>query len=472
MVEGQQLIKLKDVSLEKAVLGAILVEQYHYETISDMFHLGLFTSPDLEKVAKCIIRLKNDGKHIDLLSVVNSLKKSDYFTETFTPYEITRLTDSVSNTALIYQHTAILQELFMKRELLRVSEQTIRDVTSYNSDIFDAIDKAEQSVSNITSLIVQTKVETSEELYNKSLIQNQNILDLKGRLVGISSGMRGIDLLTGGWQNSKLIVLAGATSMGKTSLALDFALAAGLPGMIGDQKTEGVPVGVFSLEMPSSEIYSGLQAKVTGIDTTKITRRGLSGGELEEFKHACQKLQQAQIYFDDTSGISIFQLKNKARKMHRLYGIKILFIDYIQLMEGEKRGGREQEVASISRGLKGLAKELNIPIIALSQLSREIEKRQDKTPKLSDLRESGSIEQDADLVCFVYRPEYYGIFEFEGEDLRNKAKWILAKHRGGPLGDVKLDFEKHLARFSTEGIKAAQGIQTGISFEEPNDIII
>lgn len=436
--------QLRDIEVEGSVLGGILLENWFYEGISDVFHLELFTNPDYKNVAKCIIRLKNEGKEVDILSVTNQLKKSDYLTSTFTAYSVTQLTNRVVSGGLVHQHVLILQEMFMKREVVRVSMESIQKANAFNSDAFDVVDGAEAGISAITSMVVSAKIDTSEQLYKESLKRNQQILDLKGKLIGISSGFRKIDEVTGGWQESKLIVLAGATSMGKTALALDFALNAAL---------SNYPVGIFSLEMPSTEMYARLQSKVSNIELSKITKWGISGSELESFKLACSSLQRAPIFFDETSGISIFQLKNRARKMYRQHKIKILIIDYLQLMEGEKKGNREQEVASISRGLKSLSKELKIPIIALSQLSRDIDKRPDKEPKLSDLRESGAIEQDADMVCFVYRPEYYGLHEEGGVNLTGKAKFIIKKHRGGALDEIILDFEGKLTKFYSEGIK-------------------
>lgn len=448
--------QLKNIDLEKAVLGAIMLEDRIYTQISDLFHLGLFTNPDYANVAKVIISLKNEGKEADIISVSSRMKKADYLNSQFGIYELTTISDRVASTGLTHQHIAELQEMFMKRELIRVSEASIRKANAYNSDAFEAIDEAEKGVSEITNLVVSQKLETSEELYKQSLIRNQQILDLKGKLIGISSGFRKIDEVTGGWQESKLIVLAGATSMGKTALALDFVLNSALAGH---------PVGVFSLEMPSAEMYARLQSKVSSIELNKITKWGISGNELESFKLACSTLQKAPIFFDESSGISIFQLKNKARKMHRQHGIKLIVIDYLQLMDGEKKGNREQEVASISRGLKSLSKELKIPIIALSQLSRNIDARPEKEPKLSDLRESGSIEQDADMVCFIYRPEYYGLENADPSiDLTGKAKFIIKKHRGGALDEIILDFEGRLTKFSSEGINSLPPLQPNTDF--------
>jgi replicative DNA helicase len=436
--------QLNDIELEKAVLGAIIMEHEIYPRIAHIFDLRLFTDPNHTNIAKTIITLKNEGKEADLITLAARMKKSDYFNHLFDIHDLSRITDRVAGTALIEQHLFILKEMFLKREIIRVANESIRFAGSFNSDVFEVIDKAEKGISELTNSIVNNSIETSPELFKQSLQRNAHIISLKGKLAGITSGFREIDQLTGGWQSSRLIILAGATSMGKTALALDFLLAAAL---------DNNPVGIFSLEMSNTELYARLQSKVSGQELAKINNYGIEHYTLESFVASCERLQNSSIYFDDTSNISIFQLKNKARRMHRNYGIRMIIVDYLQLMDGDKKGNREQEVATISRGLKSLAKELNIPIIALSQLSREIERRVDKEPKLSDLRESGSIEQDADMVCFIYRPEYYVTTVSDtGESLVGKAKFFIKKNRHGSLGEVKLDFNGRLTKFTTEGI--------------------
>jgi replicative DNA helicase len=458
---------LKNKDIEEAVLSAIIMNDETYPQIAEIFDVSLFSNEDYQNVAKVIIGLKNEGKKVDIFTVSDRMKKSDYFNNHFGIYELTKLSERLVSTYIteIHSHTLILKQYAMKRQVVEVSNKTISAATAYNSDVFDVIDFAEKGISEITNSIVSNSFQTPEELQREAIEENKRILALKGALSGITSGFRKIDDITGGWQNGTLNIVAGATSMGKSAIVLDFLLAASLAGN---------PCAFFSLEVSNKKIYSRLRSKISGIDLHKITKQGLNDSEERSVNLATQHLQRAKILFEDISGITIFQLKNKARYLKRKHSIKWLAIDYLQLMEGMQKGNREQEIASISRGLKSIAKELDIPIIALSQLSRKIEERSDKEPKLSDLRESGSIEQDADIVAFIYRPEYYGITFVEGtnESLIGKAKFFIKKNREGELGEVKLDYIGRLTKFQSEGINdyEPEPLQPNNDFENQTDV--
>ena len=267
----------------------------------------------------------------------------------------------------------------------------------------------------------------------------------KGGLTGIPTGYRGMDDMTSGWQPSDLVIIAGRPAMGKTSFALSIAKNVAVDYHI--------PIGFFSLEMNNVQLVNRLISNVCEISGKKILNGQLDQPEWDRLDKRLRNLTGAPIYIDDTPGLSVFELRTKARRLVREKGVKLLMIDYLQLMNanGMKFGSRQEEVSTISRSLKGLAKELNIPVLALSQLSRNVENREGlegKRPQLSDLRESGAIEQDADMVLFVHRPEYYHIYQDEkGNDLHGMAQIIIAKHRKGATGDVLLNFRGEFTRF-------------------------
>jgi replicative DNA helicase len=436
---------LKNKDMEEAVLSAVVCNDETYFQIADIFSIDLFTNSDYQNLAKVIIQLKNESLKVDLLTVSDRMKKSDYFNVRFGIYEITQLSNKINATNIIEikEHCLILKQYQMKRKIVEIANKMIASATAYNSDVFDVIDEADKCITEITSAIVSTKIETPVELQKQALEHNDKILALKGGLSGITTGFRKIDELTGGWQNTKLIVIAGATSMGKSALVLDFLIAAAYAK---------VKVGMFSMEMSNLELWHRVQSKVSGIDLERITQIGLNNTEQRQLNLSMQSISRNDLYFDDTEGITIFQLRNKARMLQKKHGIQFLIVDYLQLMAGKQNTNREQEIASISRGLKGIAKELSIPVMVLSQLSRKIEERSDKEPKLSDLRESGAIEQDADMVGFIFRPEYYGITEIDGKSLIGKAKFLIKKNRQGRKGEVDLDWIGRLTKFKSEGI--------------------
>lgn len=447
---------LKNTELEEAVLGSVIQFNEVYTQIAEIFSVSLFTNPDYANVAKIIIRLKNEGKPVDLLTVTAQMKASDYFNDRFGIPELSRLSDRVASYSNTTYHTRILIQYQMKRQVIEVSQKTIQMAYAFDSDSFDVVDFAEKGISEITNSLITSNYSTPEELHKQAILDNERLLALNGALGGITSGFRKIDDITGGWQKGTLNIIAGATSMGKSAIVLDFLLAATLSNN---------PCAFFSLEVSNKKIYQRLLSKMSGMDLHKI-KSGLNDSDMRSVSMATQALQRAKIFFEDVNGLTIFQFKNKARYLKRKHGITWLAIDYLQLMEGMQKGNREQEVASVSRGLKAVSKELDIPIIALSQLSRDIDKRTDKEPKLSDLRESGSLEQDADLVAFVYRPEYYGITFVEGtnESLIGKAKFFIKKHREGELGEVKLNYIGRCTKFESEDVYEQPTLNPNINF--------
>ena len=338
-------------------------------------------------------------------------------------------------------HFKILQQHFIKRQVIKDCAELIEDAYDPTSDSLLLIDDLEKRATALTSTVITNAITSSSELFDKAIERNKLLQEKEG-LSGVPTGFERMNKITGGWQNSDMIVLAARPAMGKTSLALKYCLVPAL---------DGIPVGFFSLEMSKEQLYARLQSQETDIALEKFLRTGLDDSEVEILMEKGKDLRNAPIFIDDTPALTIFQLRNKARKLKRDHDIKMLVIDYLQLMSGGKggRGNRENEISEISRGVKAIAKELDIPVIALSQLSRRVEERADKIPQLSDLRESGSIEQDADMVQFLYRPEYYGLTEdAEGNSTAGKASVIIAKHRNGGLANVTMNFTHNLVKFT------------------------
>lgn len=383
--------------------------------------------------------LSNKSQPIDILTVVEELRTKEDLDMVGGPYYVTKLTNSVVSSANIEAHSRIVLQKFIQRELIRISGEIIGEAYEESTDVFDLLDSAESKMYEVTS----THLRNDTSPIDSVLVQTiQRIEDLRHRnddITGVPSGFTHLDKLTYGWQNSDLIILAARPAVGKTAFALNLARNAAL------NATRPTPVAFFSLEMSAGQLVQRILAAESEIMLEKISRGKLEEYEMKQlYARGIQRLAQAPIFIDDTAALNIFELRAKCRRLKNKDNIGLIIIDYLQLMSGtsdNRNGNREQEISTISRNLKGLAKELNVPIIALSQLSREVEKRKDgnKMPQLSDLRESGAIEQDADMVMFLYRPEYYDIGQNEmGEDVRGETHVRVAKHRNGSLDTVKL----------------------------------
>jgi replicative DNA helicase len=329
----------------------------------------------------------------------------------------------------------------MFRDVINIASSTLTEAYNPQSNISDLIDKYEKNLTEITTNLTGNNLISSRDIYVNMIERNRLILENGGKL-GVTSGFKEIDKITSGWQEPDLIILAARPGMGKSSLAAQLVTNPSI--------TQGKSVALFTMEMSTSQFYARMQSQQSGIPVEKILRTGLNEYEMNQLTNNCYSLINAPIFIDDTAGISIFDLKNKCRKLKREKNLGLIVVDYLQLITvPDHKGNREQEIGIISRTLKNIAKELNVPVIALSQLSRAVEARQDKRPMLSDLRESGSIEMDADIVSFLYRPEYYGIMQDEkGNSTSGVAMFIIAKHRNGPLADIMLNFEHEKTKFT------------------------
>ncbi len=433
------------IPLEEAVLGALMLDKNAMSVVLDILREDSFYLDSHRVIFASMKRLFERTHPIDLLTVAEELKKSGDLEAAGGPAYLTSLTDRVASSANLEYHARIVAQKFIQRELIRVSSETIKDAFEESTDVFELLDKSEKGLFDIAQQNMGRMVENMSSLASKALKQLEELRDRTDGLTGVPTGFTHLDRLTSGWQPSDLIIVAARPAMGKTSFTLSLAKNAA---------TEyGRPVAIFSLEMSALQLAQRLISMDAEVEGGKLRNGQLDEDEWERIQHAIEHVSDAKIFIDDTPAINIFELRAKCRRLKMQHDIQLVVIDYLQLMSGgndKNRGNREQEVSSISRGLKGMAKELNIPVIALSQLSRAVETRGgDKRPMLSDLRESGSIEQDADIVSFIYRPEYYDLLEDEeGNSLKNVAELIVAKHRNGEVKTVKLKFTQQYARFS------------------------
>ncbi len=451
------------IELEEIVLGSILFDKEAYYQIAEYFTPELFYKDNNATICSAMLSLKNKNQPIDMMTVVQELKKMGKLDEVGGALYISQLTNRIGSTVNLPAHTQILMQAAIKRDCIKTGTDLIQKSYDDTTDVFDVIDAAEKGVTKLTSRILVSKISTMFSLVAKSFERNKEIISRKG-VSGVPSGFNDIDFLTGGWQKSDLIIIAARPAMGKTAYMLNMARNAAVD--------HGKSVAIFSLEMSELQLFARLQSGETGWSADKYLRIGLNEGEAISNELACKGLFNSKIFIDETPAISIFELKNKARKLKRDNKIDILFVDYMQLMTaGFKTNSPEHEVSQISKALKNLAKELDIPVVALSQLSRAVESRPGKKPQLSDLRDSGSIEQDADLVQFIYRPEYYGITDDdEGNSTVGMAAIITAKHRNGKTAETILQWKGNQTKFcnaNTSVIEPEKKIQTATQEDLP-----
>ncbi len=431
--------------LEEAVLGAIMLDKEALPVVLDILRSDSFYLDAHKSIYKAMLRLFEKSQPIDLLTVTEELRKGGDLEAAGGPAYIVELTNKVASAANIEYHARIISQKYIQRELITVSTKIIKDAFEDTTDVFQLLDDAEQGLFSIAQQNMSRGYESMSSLSGKMLKQLEELKNKEGGLTGVPTGFTELDRLTSGFQSSDLIILAARPGMGKTAFTLSLAKNAAVDF--------NKPIAFFSLEMSSLQLAQRIISMEAEISGMKMRNGQLEDYEWQQLHSAIERIGEAPIYIDDTPGINVFELRAKCRRLKMQHDIQMIVIDYLQLMSGggeNQKGNREQEVSAISRALKGLAKELHVPVIALSQLSRAVEQRGGtKRPQLSDLRESGSIEQDADIVSFIYRPEYYQILEDEeGQSLKDVAEIIVAKHRHGALKTVKLRFTPEYARFS------------------------
>ena len=433
------------VDLEEVVLGAMMIDKKGVDEVIDILQPEAFYKESHQLIFNAIISLFEKQEPIDIKTVSFQLKKDGNLNSVGGDYYLIELSQKVSSSAHIEFHSRIILQKFIQRKLISISNDIIEDSYDETSDVFDLLDKAESKIYDISQRNLKKNTQSAEDLVLAAKKKIEEISKKEG-LSGIASGFGEIDRLTSGWQPSDLIIVAARPGMGKTAFTLSMARNITVEN--------NIPVAFFSLEMSAIQLITRLISSETGLNSEKLRTGKLEKFEWQLLNVKVTNLENAPLYIDDTPSLSIFELRAKARRLSSQYGIKLIVVDYLQLMtlgSSQKSGNREQEISTISRNLKALAKELDIPIIALSQLSRAVELRGGtKRPILSDLRESGAIEQDADIVSFLYRPEYYKIDEWDDEERSpalGQAEFIVAKHRNGGLSSIKLKFINSLGKF-------------------------
>lgn len=442
-----QIINIKEIyethsenELEQVVLGSLLIDRSAFAEHHDLLYSELFCNKNHRLIFEVIKELWKENHPIDLITVSSRLEKRNSKLVSL----LILLSSKVASTAHLRNHLMFLAELEIKRDYILKFNKLLQMAISKETDVFELQEKTFQYIDELfidRFLKGMEKTSGFPELVENIEERSRSITE--GKVPGIKSSLRIINKAFGGWQNSDLVIVAARPGMGKTAFLVQGAV---------DVVLQNKAIGIFSLEMSAEQIATRIITNYTEIPNSSILRKGFRDEELTRFLSLKSRLKAMKIHIDDTAAISVQNMRTKAKMMKLKYGIEILFVDYLQLMTNERnQQNRENEIGSISRGLKAIAKELDIPVIALSQLSRRVEQRPDKRPLLSDLRDSGSIEQDADEVLFLYRPEYYGIEtwddEYNFEHTRNQAEIIIQKNRHGGILSERVEVDMAISLF-------------------------
>ena len=458
------------LELEEVVLGALMLEKDAYSVVSEFLKPECFYKESHQNIYTAITNLALNQEPIDMLTVTQQLKKIGKLEEVGGQAFLSELTGKVASAANIEYHAQIIVQKYLARDLIRVSSDIQTKAFDEKTDVDELMQDAEGQLFEITQRNLKKDVTHIGPIITEAIDLIQAAANRPDGFTGIPSGFNYLDQITSGWQKSDLIIIAARPAMGKTAFVLSMAKNMAVE--------YNFPVAIFSLEMSNVQLVNRLIVNVSEIEGEKIKHGKLANFEWEQLHSRTSQLLNAPIFIDDTPSLSVFELRTKARRLVKEQKIQCIIIDYLQLMNasGMNYGSREQEVSMISRSLKGLAKELNIPIIALSQLNRGVEGRTgaDKRPQLSDLRESGAIEQDADMVLFIHRPEYYKITQDENQNsLLGIAEIIIAKHRNGSTDDIRLKFTKEFIKFENigENTNDFSEFQSKVSRTNENDFL-
>jgi replicative DNA helicase len=429
----------QNLEAEESVLGAMLLSPTAIGVVTEILDASDFYRESHATIYRAALSLWGKGEPVDAITLADELDGRGELERVGGSAKVAELAALVPATSNVEHYARIVREMATLRGLVRVGAEIARFGRERPGETADLVDRAEQLVFELAQQRVTGDFAHIEALLKESFERITHLYEAGADITGVPSGFRQLDMLTSGFQPGNLIILAARPSMGKSALALCTAANLGV--------RSNIPVALFTLEMSKSEVTQRLMCSEAKVESQRLRSGKLAPDDWPRLTAACDKLMKAPIYVDDTGSITMMELRSKARRLKsREPGLGLIVVDYLQLMTtGASVENRVQEVSQISRQLKVLARDLEVPILALSQLSRAVEQRHDKRPILSDLRESGSIEQDADLVAFVYRDEYYNGEESEQQGL---AEVILAKHRNGPTDSVKLSFLKRYAKFA------------------------
>jgi replicative DNA helicase len=434
------------LELEEAVLGALMIEKDALTSVVDILQPSSFYKEAHQRIYNAILQLFGKSEPIDMLTVTTQLRSNGELEFIGGASYLVKLTNKVNSAANIEFHARIITQSAIKRDMIKIAGEILKDAYEDTTDVFNLLDKIEQNFFEISERNIRKNYADASTIMRATIEELEKKKNNKDGLTGVASGFTALDRITSGWQNTELTIIAARPAMGKTAFVVSAMRNAAVEW--------GIPVAMFSLEMSATQLMLRLISAEAEIDSNKLRKGKLENHEWVQLHQKIKNLSSAPIYIDDTPALSILEMRAKCRRLKAQFDIGLVIIDYLQLMTAESGGGgkgnREQEIAAISRAMKNLAKEINVPVIALSQLSRAVETRGgDKRPQLSDLRESGSIEQDADMVMFLYRPEYYKITQDEqGNSTEGVGEVIIAKNRSGDVDTVKLKFIGKYTKFT------------------------
>jgi replicative DNA helicase len=430
------MIPPQNIEAERSVLGAMMIDDEAIGTALEILDVSWFYENSHSQIYSAILDLYNNRKNVDLVTLSDKLKNDGTIDVVGGIPYLSMLIDLVPTAAHIEHYAQIVKEKGILRKLIKNATQIVNISYEAKGNVAEIVDTAERLVFEISDLKHRQQSVHIKELVKASIEKIDSLYQRKEHVTGLPAGFVEFDRMTSGLQPADLIVVAGRPSMGKS------AFAATIMEVVGVEQKKGV--AFFSLEMSKEQLVQRMLCSLARVDAHKVRSGFLSPSDWPKLTSAAGKLSASKIFIDDTPAISALELRAKARRLKSHHDIQLIIVDYLQLMRGVvKTESRQQEISEISRSIKALARELGVPIIALSQLSRAVESRQDHRPQLSDLRESGAIEQDADLVCLLMREEYYN----PTEENKGVAEIIIAKQRNGPVGTIKLSFIKEYMRF-------------------------
>ncbi len=437
---------------EMAVLGSMLLDREPIMQAVEMLDASYFYKDAHKRIYSAILKLFDENRGVDIVTLIEELKKTDSLDDAGGPTYITTISSSVPTTANFVHYAKIVKEKALLRNLINTATNIVSSCYDTTQDIDTILDRSEQLIFDVSSRKVESRISPLREVIKSSIETIDSLYQRKENITGLGTGFRDLDIKTAGFHPSDLIVIAGRPSMGKSALATCIVEHVGV--------VEKQPVAFFSLEMSKEQLVQRMLCSHARVDAHKVRTGFLSQADWPRLVNAAGKLSEAPIYIDDAPGATVLEIRTKARRMKAQFDIKMIVLDYLQLMQGPLRAdNRQQEISEISRSLKALARELNVPLIAISQLSRAVEQRSDHRPQLSDLRESGAIEQDADLVLLLLREEYYN----PTEENRGMAEVIIAKQRNGPVGSLNLAFLGEYMRFENLASKSEEFV--GVDME-------
>jgi replicative DNA helicase len=437
----------QNIEAEQSILGGILLDNQALNAVLEIMTQSDFYSDAHRKIFTAIVELNNRNEPADLITLNNILKDQKKLDQVGGVSYLASLVDNVGSAANISYYAKIVKEKSILRKMIGAATEILNNSYDVSTDVDQILDQAEHAIFDISENKIRPSFSPIREILKDSFKTIEKLYANKELITGVATGFNNLDDITSGLQKSDLIIIAGRPSMGKTAFALNIAQYAALE--------TGVPVAIFSLEMAKEQLVMRMLAAEARVDSQRLRKGFLGETDWPKLTEAAGRLSDAPIYIDDTPAITAIEMKAKSRRLKAENGLGLIVLDYLQLMRGSAyKDSREQEISEISRSLKALAKELSVPIIALSQLNRKVEDRTNRRPMMADLRESGAIEQDADVIAFIYRDEVYN--KSEDNPDKGTAEIIIGKQRNGPTGVVKLAFQEKYTRFENLAIVASE----------------